>query len=70
MIEIVILILCIFNTASLIVIGAALYRNSETVNNIAGFLTSMPPIRKKRLQTLVTAEPGELPGVSEGLIEP
>ena len=70
MIEIFILILCVFNTASLIVIGAALFRNSETLNNIASILTSMPTLRKKRLQTLVSAEPGALPGIPEGLIEP
>ena len=70
MIEIIVLILCVFNTATLIVIGAALFRNSETLNNIASILTSMPAVRKKRLQTLVSAEPGTLPGVQEGLIEP
>ena len=51
-------------------IGVALSRNSEMINDIASILTSMPSIRKKRLQTLVTAKPGELPGISEGLIEP
>lgn len=68
--EIIVLILCVFNTATLIVIGAALFRNSETLNNISSILTSIPITRKKRLQTLVSAEPGTLPGIQEGLIEP
>ena len=65
-----ILILCIFNCVSIFVIGAALYRNSEILNNISSILTSMSPIRKKRLQSLVTTPAGGVPGLSEGLIEP
>jgi len=67
---IIILILCIFNSVSVVVISASIYRNAEVLNSIGSVLTSMPPVRKKRLQTLVTAPEGQIPGIPEGLVEP